>query len=220
VPSRPPPEEEAARAGAAARRLDDTFRGYLAERGSKPAPLAEVTGLLNGVAGLRLAGDAVLDVWQQDDGAGGDRTAARRELEAATELITAWYDGFSVGITTGGEIPEPMAPDANADARLVDAVSQDLRSQDGRATATAVRMIWTRDHLDAARRLQATLVEPATTAGSALTPTPLHGPSHWPRLPARTRRRGPAPAPHQAAADGSPTAATRSAAPLVPTETD
>jgi len=220
VPSRPPPEEEAARAAAAARRLDDTFRGYLAERGSKPAPLAEVTGLVNGVAGLRLAGDAVLSVWQPDDGAGGDRTVARRELEAATALITAWYDGFAVGLTTGGEIPQPMAPDASADARLVDAMSQDLRSEDGRATATAVRMIWTRDHLDAARRLQGTLVEPATTAAPALTPTPLHGPSHWPGLPARTRGRGPAPASHEAAADGSPTSTTGSAAPLVPAKTD
>ncbi len=220
VPSRPAPEEEAARAAAAARRLDDTFRGYLAERGSKPTPLAEVTGLVNGVAGLRLAADAVLGIWQQDNGAGGDRTAARRELEIETELITAWYDGFSVGLTTGGKIPEPMAPDANADARLVDAVSQDLRSEDGRATATAVRMIWTRDHLDAARRLQGTLVEPAMTAGPALTPTPLHGPSHWPRLRERARRRDRTPAPHRVAADGSRTAAERPAAPLAPAETD
>ncbi len=36
------PQEEAARAAAAARRLDDTFRSYLAERGAKPLALAEV----------------------------------------------------------------------------------------------------------------------------------------------------------------------------------
>ena len=73
---------EAARAAAAARRLDDTFRGYLAERGAKRIPLAEVTGLVTGVAGLRLAGDAVLDLWQRDDGsAGGDRE--RRTAGAA-----------------------------------------------------------------------------------------------------------------------------------------
>ncbi len=221
IPSRPRPAEEAARAASAARRLDDTFRGYLAERGSKPAPLAEVTGLVNGVAGLRLAGDAVLGVWQQDDGAGGDRSAARHELEAATEAITAWYRGFSAGLTRGGEIAEPMAPDANADARLVDAVSHDLRSEDGRATATAVRMIWTRDHLDAARRLQGALVEPATTVGPALTPTPFHGPSHWPRLPARARRRDPEPAPQQPAPAGaSPTPAGGPAGALAPAETD
>ena len=34
---------------------------YLAERGAKPVPLAEVTSLLTGVTGVRLAADAVLD---------------------------------------------------------------------------------------------------------------------------------------------------------------
>ena len=57
-----PPEQAAVQAAAAARRLDDTFRGYLAERGGKPVPLAEVTALVTGVAGLRLAADAVVRV--------------------------------------------------------------------------------------------------------------------------------------------------------------
>jgi cytochrome P450 len=35
------PTAQAERAAAAARRLDDTFRGCLAERGAKPMPLAE-----------------------------------------------------------------------------------------------------------------------------------------------------------------------------------
>jgi hypothetical protein len=43
-------------------------------------------------------------------------------------------------------------------------VSRDLRSDDGEATDTGVRMIWTGDHLDAVRRLQETLVEPARAA--------------------------------------------------------
>ena len=54
--------------GGAGRRLDDTFRSYLAERGSKPVPLSDVTRLVTGVAGIRLAGDAVLALWQRDDG--------------------------------------------------------------------------------------------------------------------------------------------------------
>jgi uncharacterized membrane protein YccC len=187
LPSRPPPQAEATRAAAAARRLDDTFRGYLAERGAKPVPLAEVTSLVNGVAGIRLAGDAVLDLWEPDDVAGGDRTAARRELEAATELIAGWYDNFAAGLTSGAKVPEPMTRDGAADQRLVDAVSHDLRSADGVATATAVRMIWTRDHLDGARRLQAALVGPARMASLART-TALQTPSGWPHLSTRGGR--------------------------------
>jgi Fusaric acid resistance protein-like len=162
----PAPTEEAARAAAAARRLDDTFRSYLAERGAKPVPLAEITSLVTGVVGLRLAGDAVLDLWRQDGSGDGDRTAARRELSASTEQMTRWYRAFAVSLTGDGPVPEPLEPDALADQRLVDAVGHDLRGHDGHATATAVRMIWTGDHLDAARRLQGSLIEPARTAAS------------------------------------------------------
>jgi fusaric acid resistance family protein len=173
APPAPPAGDEATRAAAAARRLDDTFRGYLAERGAKPVPLAEVTSLVTGVIGLRLAGDAVLDLWQQhDDEARGDRAAARRELLSSTEQMAGWYRDFAAGLTGRGELPEPLAHDERADQRLVDAVGHDLRGADGQATATAVRMIWTGDHLDSARRLQEMLAEPARTAvlERALTP--------------------------------------------------
>jgi uncharacterized membrane protein YccC len=174
----PAPTDEAIQAASAARRLDDTFRSYLAERGTKPLPLAEVTSLVTGVVGLRLAGDAVLDLWQQDDETEGDRTAARRELLASTEQMTDWYRNFAAALTGGlRDLPEPLNHDQLADQRLVDAVSQDLRGEDGQATATAVRMIWTGDHLDAARRLQDTLAEPAQTAVSqrALAPATITG---------------------------------------------
>jgi hypothetical protein len=67
-------------------------------------------------------------------------------------------------LTGQRSVPEPLARDTAAEARLVDAVSHDLRNEDGLATATAVRMIWTGDHLDAARRLQDSLVGPARAA--------------------------------------------------------
>ena len=92
VPVRDAPSDEAARAAAAARRLDETFRGYLAERGAKPVPLADVTGLLSGVVGLRLSADAVLDLWRPDDcQATGDRSSgkarAAHDEPAGGELV-------------------------------------------------------------------------------------------------------------------------------------
>ncbi|HTW13436.1 MAG TPA: FUSC family protein [Solirubrobacteraceae bacterium] len=161
-------------AAAAARRLDDTFRGYLVERGTKHAPLAEVARLVTGVAGLRLAGDAVLDLW--DDGVRRDgqamvdyasRAAAERELLASAGQVSAWYASFAASLSGGPDVPEPLHSDGVAAGRLVEAVAQDLRDSDGRATATGVRVIWTGDHLDAARRLQETLVGPARTAVAA-----------------------------------------------------
>jgi len=156
------PNDEAIRAAAASRRLDDTFRAYLAERGAKPVPLPEVSGLVTGVAGLRLAADAVLDLWRRENGqAAGDRAGARGELLTTTELVRGWYDDLATSLVGPSQVRDPLPHDKLADGRLVDALRQDLRGDDGRASGTAVRMIWTGDHLDAARRLQATLVGPA-----------------------------------------------------------
>jgi Fusaric acid resistance protein-like len=162
TPALPVPADDAARAAAASRRLDDAFRTYLAERGAKPVPLADVAGLVTGVAGLRLEADAVLDLWRADDGqAGGDVAAARQEILATADRVTGWYDALATVMITGGELPQPLAHDKAADGRLVRAVRRDLLGNDGKASATAVRMIWTGDHLDVVCRLQAAIVSPA-----------------------------------------------------------
>jgi uncharacterized membrane protein YccC len=131
------PDGEAVEAAAAARRLDDTFRGYLAERGEKRLPMADVAGLLSGVVGLRLAGDAVLDLWKADGAAG----RCSPQLLEASDTLTRWYGDFAASLTGRGVVPAPLAdlPAVNGDERV----------------------IWTGDHLDAARRLQEALVEPA-----------------------------------------------------------
>jgi len=167
MPAPPALANDAARAAAASRRLDDAFRTYLAERGAKRFPLADVAGLVTGVAGLRLEADAVLDLWRADDGqAGGDVAAARHEILGTAERVTGWYGALATTLITGGELPQPVAHDKAADGRLVRAVRRDLLGDDGTASATAVRMIWTGDHLDVVRRLQAAIISPArATAG-------------------------------------------------------
>jgi len=126
-----------------------------------------VAGLVTGVVGLRLEADAVRDLWRGGDGqAGGDVTAARHEILGTAERVTGWYDALATTMITGGELPQPLAHDKTADGRLVRAVRRDLLGDDGKATATAVRMIWTGDHLDVVRRLQAAIISPArATAG-------------------------------------------------------
>jgi uncharacterized membrane protein YccC len=155
------PSRDGARAAAAGRRLDDAFRSYLAERGAKPVLLADVTSLVAGVGGVRLVADAVLDLWQREDGsAAGDRSAARAELLNASTRVKVWYEDFAASLLDGHEPRAPLERDKDADRRLVDAVRDDLHGADGKATGTAVRMIWTGDHLDAVRRLQRVIVEP------------------------------------------------------------
>jgi uncharacterized membrane protein YccC len=165
TPALPAPAGDAAKAAAASRRLDDAFRTYLAERGTKRMPLAGVAGLVTGIAVLRLEADAVLDLWHGDDGqADGDAATARQEILGTAERITGWYDALATTVITGGELPQPLAHDTAADGRLVRAVRRDLLGDDGKASATAVRMIWTGDHLDVVRRLQAAITSPARAA--------------------------------------------------------
>jgi uncharacterized membrane protein YccC len=164
-PPTPAPAQQAALAAAASRRIDDAFRQYLAERGAKTIPLAEIARVIGGAMGLRLAADAVLDLWERNgDETSGDRTAARLEVLAHMEQVTDWYYDFAEGLEGKHPLPTSIDRDEEADARLVRAVQRDLQDRDGKATATAVRMIWTGDHLDAMRRLQPTLAQPARTA--------------------------------------------------------
>ena len=64
--------------------------------------------------------------------------------------MTGWYRNFAAALTGPHHVPEPLNHHELADQRLIDAVRHDLGGEDGQATATAVRMIWTGDHLDAA----------------------------------------------------------------------
>jgi uncharacterized membrane protein YccC len=169
------PADEQVRAAAAARRLDDAFRGFLAERGPKRVPLAEVTALVTGVVGLRLAGDAVVDLWSSEHASQScDSAIAREELLATATALTGWYEHLGASLVGRAEVPAALAGDASSGRRLVDAVRDELQGADGMACGAAVRMIWTGDHLDAARRLQDILVEPARAVSTkaALSPQP------------------------------------------------
>jgi uncharacterized membrane protein YccC len=157
------PLAEGRQAAAAARRLDDAFRSYLSERGPKPVPLAEMTTLVTGVVGLRLAADAVLGMWRRagDDHSERERAAARAELLTAAGRVAGWYHDLAAGLDGERPVPEPLPHDIDADSRLAAAVRRDLHDEQGQATATAVRIIWTGDHLEAARRLESSLVAAA-----------------------------------------------------------
>jgi uncharacterized membrane protein YccC len=160
--------DAARKAAASARRLDDAFRNYLAERGYKRIPLAEATTLVTGIVGLRLAADAVLGLWHRcgDVPEQNDRAAARAELLDTAARLSHWYHDFAGSLEGGHTVSPGLPPDSGAGARLAAAVRRDLYDEHGTATATAVRIVWTADHLDASRRLQASLAAAAGTASA------------------------------------------------------
>ncbi|MFF8732624.1 FUSC family protein [Streptomyces sp. NPDC015171] len=162
------PERQNREAAASARRLDDAFRTYLAERGAKPVSLADMTTLVTGVAALRLAADAVVSLWR---GAGppspvAGQTEAHRAILGSATRVTEWYRGLAAGLGRNTPVPDTLRRRPEIAARMVESVRTDLVDGRGRATATAVRIIWTADHVDAARRLQPGLAAAAKESAS------------------------------------------------------
>ncbi|MFD5544680.1 FUSC family protein, partial [Streptomyces sp. NPDC127079] len=167
TPTDPGPQSRAA--AASARRLDDAFRSYLAERGAKPLSLACTTTLVTGVVGLRLAADAVVSLWQGEDRARVQavRADAHGAVLGSAALVTGWYHEFAASLGDHSPVPDvvPLRPEGAA--RLVASVRTELSDEEGRATPVAIRIIWTDDHVDAARRLQPGLADAAKARAGA-----------------------------------------------------
>jgi phosphoserine phosphatase len=144
--------------------LDDAFRTFLAERGAKALGLADVTALVTGVAGIRLAADAVAELWAHPVANVRERAAVRSELSAAARSVAGWYENLGDALALGSAVPDAQPADVAAADRLLEAVRRDLAGPDGSATATGVRIVWTGDHVDVVRRLEAELTGPATSA--------------------------------------------------------
>ena len=161
------PNQEIELASAAGRRVDDAFRAYLAERGAKHLPMADTAKLVGGASLLRLTADAVVDLWERDGTAiGGDREAARRELRGASGSLIDWYERTARALAGQGAVPEDVSHDEGGDARLIEVVRRDLSDTDEQAAATAVKIVWTADHIDAARRLQAEIAASSARAAA------------------------------------------------------
>ena len=167
-----PPGVTATRAAAASRRLDDTFRTYLAERGAKPVPFAEMSGLVSGVTALRLAADAITELWRDQEPS--DRSDVQEGLLRAAQDVTGWYDDLAGCLAAGVAAPEPLAASVLTDSALLDAIRRQQCLVTGAVTPRAIRTLWTADHLDAVRRLQHGLVGKAATAQIDL-PAPYAG---------------------------------------------
>ncbi|MFD8671837.1 FUSC family protein [Streptomyces seoulensis] len=144
------------RALASARRLDDAFREYLAERGTKHLALAGVTALVDAVAILRLTADAVTDLWSRSGHAPGNgRAEAGREILDSCADVVSWFESAGRALAGDGAAPGRPPSRPAVDAALHESVGRDLSAGTEQTTATAVRMVWTADHLDTMRRLQA-----------------------------------------------------------------
>jgi hypothetical protein len=91
----------------------------------------------------------------------------RLELIVTTERVTNWFAAMAQAMSGAGTVPRALPRDGSSDRRLVEALVQDLESvavSDASVQAHTVRLVWTSDHVDSARRLQDLVEQPARTA--------------------------------------------------------
>jgi hypothetical protein len=170
-PPSPCPVHERRQAAAAARRMDDAYREYLAERGTKPLSIADVTALVNAVAVLRLTADAIVDLWTRGHYTPeGDRTAVRTRIQRRAVPLFRWYEGVGRALGAGTQVPDRERRGAVTDDALETEVRRDLADEEGGGTATAARMVWTADHLDTLDGLGADIEASVRIAAGLLHP--------------------------------------------------
>ncbi len=136
-------------------RLDDAFHQYLAERGTKPLPVATVDRLFIGVTRTAFAGRSLASLPPPPDWSGlsPELAEARRDVLATTDGLQAWYTGAAE--TLAGRrrsAPEPPAEVPEIHAELVDAFD-DTRARHPEHLRMAIRLLWVDESLDDQRTL-------------------------------------------------------------------
>jgi uncharacterized membrane protein YccC len=152
----------------AARRLDDAFREFLSERGSKSVSLADVSTLIAGVTAVRITADSIQELWRASTSPiSVDQRVVREALSQALDSVARWYGHLSEVI--GGEQTTLSAPSgfAFSGQQIVDAVRVDLTDEDGRGTNAAFKIVWTDDYLRQLHDLQQRLLPVVEKIASA-----------------------------------------------------
>jgi uncharacterized membrane protein YccC len=132
---------------AAASRLDDALRGFLAEQGSKHMQARELWRLVGGSLRLRLTARSIAELPRDPAGIG----AARDALRSRTKTLATWYDGLAelVGKPHNPTVVALEAPVFGPE----DVVDPSSRSHYG---------IWLCEHLDHLSENLVDLLAPAT----------------------------------------------------------
>ena len=141
----------------AAHRLDDAFRQFLAEPGSRHAKLDDLGALVTGVVRVRLAGYSLSTL---------SPTRIERPFERCGEALAAeagalrsWYEGFADALSRQMAIPQPEPRAGNP---VVVCVSETVTAEGSARPDSALNLVWSSEHLDRLRRLEAELVRSAS----------------------------------------------------------
>ena len=146
-------------ARAAGARIDDAIRSYLADRGSKPAPLEEINAAANGARRVRLAAEAIASTETPPDHPVPDLRLDRDHVIAAADSAANWYRTAAAALE--GSAPLAPAEVAGAETAILSSVAANPGAFDGGSAEQQARGLWEIAlHVDGVTRLQARLERP------------------------------------------------------------
>ena len=154
---------ESTRAVAAAQRLDDAYRQFLAERGAKQVPLPRVTRLLTGCAAIRRSALTLerLPVLATPGAPPPIRevVVARTTVAESCGEVQRWFGDVARSLDEPSEVmPAAQPVEARLPPELTDAWSAVRRAGSREGVFAVLRLLWVEERLDDLRYLQAELV--------------------------------------------------------------
>jgi uncharacterized membrane protein YccC len=166
------PERAEQAAAAAVHRLDDAFRQYLAERSAKRANPESAARLVAGAARVLRAGRSMAALnagpGHGDGGRAGSPGPYGEDLDGQVQAVRSWYVTLGDSLAHGTSVPPPQPASPQDHRRLLGYLRSSSASGDAADLNEALLMLWTSQHLDMLRRLEAHLGEQAVVASSLL----------------------------------------------------
>jgi uncharacterized membrane protein YccC len=112
-------------AGAATRRLDDTYRQFLAERGHERLDMASAGTLVTGATRIRLAAYSLMAMVQETG-----KWQPGVTLERDTGAVHAWYEALAEAIRRSSPAPRPQGQDGAGIASALGSLHKALEADD------------------------------------------------------------------------------------------
>ena len=158
---------EFTRALAAAQRLDDAYRQFLAERGAKQVPLPRVTRLLTGCAAIRRSALTLerLPVLATPGAPPPIRevVVARTMVAESCGTVERWFGDVARSLDDPSKVmPAPQPMEARLPPELTDAWSAVRRAGRREGVFAVLRLLWVEERLDDLRHLQTELAGTGT----------------------------------------------------------
>ncbi len=136
-------------AGAATRRLDDTYRQFLAERGHERLDMGSVSTLVTGATRLRLAAYALVHIAAETG-----RWDVSAALDREASGLHGWYLGLAEAIRHAQPAPPPHGADADGADDALRRLEAAVGAEDPDRIGAALGAALASEHIESVREFE------------------------------------------------------------------